>query len=141
MRASAIDPGTLQAYRETAYRVHGRGSFTMQVDVACPELAAAYRHRQVDCSAFVTACNPYSRRLSDKANAIRHAALGRWLRRNRHRAVEGVGQHPSNQWPGEASYLILGLRLDAAKKLGGRLRQNAILWCGADAVPRLVLLR
>ena len=55
LRASAIDPGTLQAYRETAYRVHGRGSFTMQVDVACPELAAAYRHRQVDCSAVDTA--------------------------------------------------------------------------------------
>jgi hypothetical protein len=141
LNTSAIECGTVQAYRETEYRVHGRGSFTLKVAIACPELVAAHRHHQVDCSAYVTAFNPYSRRLSDKTNAARHAALGRWLHRQRMRAIEGMGQHPSNQWPGEASYLILGLCLKATKRLGARLQQNAIVWSGADAVPQLILLR
>ena len=42
---------------------------------------------------------------------------------------------------GEASYLIFGLTLEAAKMLGMRLEQNAIVWAGVDAVPQLILLR
>ena len=67
--------------------------------------------------------------------------LGRALRQRSLICLEGVGRHPANQWPGEVSYLILGLTLDAAKTLGTRLEQNAIVWSGADAVPRLILLR
>jgi hypothetical protein len=33
------------------------------------------------------------------------------------------------------------LKLEAAKTLGRALRQNAIVWSDADAVPRLILLR
>lgn len=138
---TAIDPATLQAYCETGYHVHGRGSFTLKVAEACPALVAAHQQYRVDCSAFVTACNPYSQHLRDRANAARHAALGRWLHRQGFRAIEGIGQHPSNGWLGEASYLILGLDLKHARCLGARLKQNAILWAGADAIPQLILLR
>lgn len=141
MKNTVIDSGTVLAYRETEYQARGRAAFIMKVAEPCPELAMAYRHHQVHCSAYVTAFNPYSRRLSAKNNAVRHALLGRWLHRQRLRANEGVGQHPSKQWPGEASYLILGLSLKAAKRLGARLKQNAIIWSGADAVPQLILLR
>ncbi len=55
--------------------------------------------------------------------------------------IEGVGQHPSNRWPPEPSFLVLDLSLEAAKALGSRHEQNAIVWCGADATPLLVLLR
>ena len=43
--------------------------------------------------------------------------------------------------PGEPSYLVFGLKLEAAKTLGRALRQNAIVWSDVDAVPRLILLR
>lgn len=36
--------------------------------------------------------------------------------------------------------LVLGLALEAAKSLGNAYEQNAVIWCGADAVPNLVLL-
>ena len=55
--------------------------------------------------------------------------------------LDGLGQHPSNQWPPEESYLVLGLPLDAAATLCERLEQNAFVWMGADCVPQLVLLR
>jgi hypothetical protein len=55
--------------------------------------------------------------------------------------VEGVGNDPSNIWPGERSFLVLGLVPEAAKSLGAQFGQNAIVWSGADAIPRLILLR
>ena len=45
------------------------------------------------------------------------------------------------EWPPEPSYLVLGSALDAAKAIGTELRQNAIVWCGPDCLPQLILLR
>ena len=55
--------------------------------------------------------------------------------------IDGIGCDPSGCWPGEASCLVLGLSIDIARALGTEFEQNAIVWCGADAVPELVLLR
>ena len=141
MSESIIDLATVHAYRETEYRVHGDEPFTLRIGQACAALTAVHKRLRVDCSAYVTAYNPYSQVLDDLANVQRHAELGRELRGRSLVAVEGVGQHPSNRWPGEVSYLILGLTLEAAKVLGSRVEQNAIVWSGADAVPQLILLR
>lgn len=106
-----------------------------------PTLAAAHKRHRVDCSAHITACNPFSQFLEDEANAERHAALDRELGRRSLASIEGVGQHLSNHWPGEPSYLIFGLTLEAAKTLETRLEPNAIVWTGTDAVLQLILLR
>jgi hypothetical protein len=138
---SIIDFATVLAYRETEYRVHGDEPFVLSIGEDCEALAALHRRLRVDCSAYVTAYNPHSKKLDDVANSHRHAELGRDLRRRSLAAFEGIGQHPSNRWPGEVSFLILGLTLEAAKVLGSQLEQNAIVWSGADAIPQLVLLR
>lgn len=139
--ASAIDPPTLQAYLETDYCVHGEPGFTLRVGRASAELLAAHKRRRTDCSAFLTACNPFSQPLDAAANAARQAALAKELSGRSLAFVPGVGQHPSNGWPGEDSFLVFGLTLEAAKALGMRLEQNGIVWSGADAVPQLILLR
>lgn len=36
---------------------------------------------------------------------------------------------------------MLRISLEAAKELGARYEQNAIVWAGADAMPQLILLR
>jgi hypothetical protein len=54
---------------------------------------------------------------------------------------EGVGHNPHNDWPGENSVLILGMTREDTRQLGIRYRQNAVVWCGPDAIPELVLLR
>jgi hypothetical protein len=138
---TSIDPATVQAYRETNYGVQATDPFVLRIDKACPELMALHQQHRVDCSAYITACNPFSQVYENEVNAERHAALGRELDQDGLTYVEGIGQHPSNQWPGETSYLMFGLPLDAAKALGSRLGQNAFVWTGADAVPQLILLR
>jgi hypothetical protein len=139
--ASAIDPPTLQAYLETDYRVHGEPDFTLRVGRASAELLAAHKRRRTDCSAFLTACNPFSQPLDAAANAARQASLAKELSSRSLAFLPGVGQHPSNGWPGEDSFLVFGLTLEAAKALGTRLEQNGLVWSGADAVPQLILLR
>ena len=48
---------------------------------------------------------------------------------------------PTGAWPEEKSFLALGVGEDTARKLGNRLHQDAVVWAGLDAVPRLLLLR
>ena len=55
--------------------------------------------------------------------------------------LEGFGEDPQSEWPGESSVLILGMDLHTARAWGQQWQQNALLYCGADTVPQLVLLR
>ncbi len=138
---SIIDAGLVQAYRETHYQVLGAAPFILKVDEASSALAAAQAQAKANCSAYITACNPFSKDVGDAANAKRHVDLGLELSSRGLLHIEGIGQHPSGQWPGEASYLVFGLTLEAAEALGRTLEQNAIVWSAADATPRLILLR
>ena len=136
-----IDADTLQAYRETDYRVLEGLPVVLRVDAASPELARLHARYQVRCSAFITACNPRGRRRAAPLNAQRQEALRAELSRRKLVAVRAIGQHPTNQWPGEPSFLVLGITRPAARALGRQFGQNAILWSGPAAVPELVLLR
>ena len=52
--------------------------------------------------------------------------------------MDGLGQHPSNGWPGEASVLVLGLDRQAAMALAKAHEQHAFVWVGGDGVAELV---
>ena len=138
---SNIPRDTIQAYLETHYHVSGDTPATLRVGQVNPALAAQHEAHGVSSSAFVTACNPYSEGVGAQVNAERQTALAREIEQLGLTYIEGVGKHPSNNWPGEASFLVLGVTLDVAKALGEKHGQNAIIWCGADAVPQLILLR
>jgi hypothetical protein len=138
---SELDASLVTAYRETEYRVTEGEPFVLKVDEPCPALLGLYRAKNVLCAAFITAYNPFSQELTDAENAVRQKDLAFELKRRSLSYFEGIGQHPSRDWPGEPSFLALGLALEAAKSLGKAFEQNAIIWCGADAVPNLVLLR
>ena len=138
---SSIPRDTIQAYLETHYQVLGETPATLRIGQFNPTLAMLHDACRVACSAFITACNPLSERLDPQANAARQDALAHELDALGLTRIAGVGQHPSNNWPGEASFLVLGVTLDAARALGDGHGQNAIVWSGADAVPQLILLR
>ena len=139
--ASVIHPELIQAYTETEFRVLEGMPLSIWVGKLNSELLAVHKQYRVECSAFLTACNPFSQELSDEANSERQIALAKELTTRSLEFLPGIGQHSSNQWPGEPSYLVLGLTLEAAKALGARLEQNAIVWTGVDGVSQLILLR
>ena len=138
---TTIDRDTVQAYLETEYRVSAPVAITLRIGEVSTALADLHRRHGVEASAFITAWNPYSRATSDEINGERQHALALELQQLGLTYFDGVGQHPSNQWKGEPSLLVLGPTLEGAKVLGTRHEQNAIVWCGLDAVPQLILLR
>lgn len=138
---SSLDPDTLRAYRATEYRVHSEPEFVLRIGEASPELARAHGRHSTDCSAFITACNPFSRLQPAAVNAARQRQLADELTQRGYAYLPGVGQHPFNGWPGEDSFLVFGLNLDAARALAARFQQNALVWSGPDAIPELILLR
>ena len=138
---STLNRETIRAYRRAIYRVLASPPWCMTVDVASAKLLALQRRRGVACSAFITACNPRGVPQAGAMNAKRQRALQADIARMGLAALPGRGDDPGGRWPGEASFLVLGLTLPDARALGQRHAQNAILWAAADAVPRLVLLR
>lgn len=138
---TSLDPTLVQAYLETEYCVQGDRPFTMHISTVSDVLLAEYKHRRVNSSAFLTAWNPYSRLTEDIENQQRQHELARELTKRGLTFLPSVGLHPSGKWRGEESFLVFGLNLQAAKALGQKMEQNAIIWSGSDGVPQLILLR
>ena len=126
---------------ETDYHVLCEVPVTLNIGAANAGLAALHTSHSVESSAYVTACNPFNQALDNSANDARQAVLVRELQQHGLTYIKGIGQHPTNGWPGEQSFLVLGLSREDAKMLGARHEQNAIVWCDQDAKPELILLR
>ncbi len=138
---SSIAPETLAAYAATHYCVDAPTPLVLEIGIGNPALKALLRQAKTDCCAFITACNPLGEALADEQNTALRAKLALTLRQRSLVFFDGIGQHPTGAWPGEPSFLVLDLSLASARALGQTLAQNAIVWCGADALPQLVLLR
>jgi hypothetical protein len=114
---------------------------SLRVGVANPRLAALHKANNIVTSSFITAVNPFSKTLPDDTNAKRQALLVEELKQRNLVFIGGIGLHSSGKWPGEPSFLALGLDLHSAKMLGAKFEQNAVVWIGNNAVPQLILLR
>ena len=115
---SVIDSATIQAYLETEYRVKGDQAFTLKIGQASAELLTLHKRHRVDCSAYLTACNPGSQLVDEATNQTWQQALEKELTHRSLPFISGIAQHPFNDWPGEQSFLVFGLNLEAAKALG-----------------------
>lgn len=138
---TAIPAETIAAYLAADFIVDADPSFVMHIGDRCDALAALYTTHKVDCCTFITACNPQGEPTDDDINRHRQQAFARELERRALAYLTGAGCDPKEQWPCEPSFLVMGTPLAEAKALGQYLKQNAIVWCGADLVPQLVLLR
>lgn len=140
--ATLIQPDKVRAYLATDYRMgHAETDTVLQVGVRSPGLAGLFAARGVDCGAFLTAYNPRGQLQSDGANDRAHIRLAERLADLGLAAIEGSGSEKGSDWPAERSYFAFGLALETAKAIGLEFDQDAIVWAGPDAVPRLVLLR
>lgn len=138
---SHIDPRLIQAYLETEYRVLGDSSMVLHPDVFSPELAMLHQAVAVDCSAFITAYNACSQPTEAAVNRQQQARLAGVLAARGLSTIDAMGVHPAGRWPGEPSLLVPGMSLEDARQVGTQFDQNAVVWSGAGAIPRLILLR
>ena len=135
---SAISEELWQAYLETDYQVFSENPFTLKVGQYSDELNSIIKKSKYSSAAFITAYNPYSKQLSNAENIAKQEQLKIEIAKRGLTAIEGIGQHPSNQWPGESSLLILGLNKATATTLARQLEQNAFVWSDETSIPQLI---
>ena len=137
-----ITPEILAAYRNTGYRFgQGAQAITLRIGMRSKALLRLYASSGHYCGVFITASNPLGARQSDADNEAGFARLAAELNGMALTAIEGAGVDPAGAWPAEKSFFALGVDREAARDLGLRYRQNAIVWTGSDAIPELILLR
>ena len=148
-KAAAAHSGTsdvsteqIDAYRQAQYRVRGKdGDFDLRIDRPSPDLKALYKSMNVGSAAFLTAYNPLGLARAPDANERAQADLAARLGDAGVTFLYGIGLDPSGIWDGEPSLLAIDVSLPAARLIGEEFGQNAIVWAGTDAIPRLILLR
>ena len=128
----------IQAFTETDYIVHHEQPFTMNIGKPSRALKALMAQHNALSAAYITAWNPFSQNLPAKENQTRQDELKANLKKRGLICIDGIGKHPSNNWPGEVSVLVLGLDLEAAKSLARHDEQHAFVWAAGDGVPELV---
>ena len=138
---SDLPADLIKAYELTDFRVLEPTVFTLRVGLQSPELTKLYAQMGVTSAGYLTAWNPYSAETSEEDNKKAQLVLLRKLSLERFSALSALGVDPAGTWPGEESVFVPGLGLERAKSLGSEFGQNAIVWAGDDAVPKLILLR
>ena len=142
MARTFIEIDKIKAFENTNYLVHSKvGSFALRVGEYSAELSKIYQASNQVCGAFVTAYNPYSEQRDEASNRAAQSRLNEHLRAVAPLILEGEGKDPEGKWPGEPSYFALGIDEVASRLIGQQFHQDAIIWVGADAVPKLILLR
>lgn len=132
----------LDAYRATEYRVHmPGGSLVLRIGRHDPGLAALMNDHDCTTAAYITACNPRSRVCDEDWNRRAQERLKARLDASGWTWIDGLGVDPDGTHPGEPSVLVLGIEPADAHAVGCEFEQDAIVVAGADATPRLALLR
>ena len=118
----------------------GDREFCLFIGVYSEQLYQMYAKTGSNSAVFITAYNPYSQIQSKEINETAHKSLLTDLAVSSIYWFEGMGHDTNSDWR-EASVLALGVSLDLGSQFGTKYGQNAIVWAGADAIPKLVLLR
>lgn len=138
---SQVSEEQIEAYQKTRYVVSTEPPFTLRVGKASAELRSLYTRERTDCAAFITAWNWGGKRIGRSMNDRRQQSLISDVQERGFRYLPGKGLSTSKQWKSEQSLLVLGMGKSDASAMGREYMQNAIVWCGSDAVPELVILR
>ncbi|MCF8486854.1 MAG: DUF3293 domain-containing protein [Rhodobacteraceae bacterium] len=136
-----LAPGLIAAYAATDFRVLAPEVFTLRIGVPSVDLMAIYDERSVASAGFITAWNPWSEETDHAINEQKQEALRLCLKEAGYDPRQGIGADPDGRWLGEESWFIPGILRDEAISLGKEFHQNAVVWAGKDAIPRLILLR
>jgi hypothetical protein len=138
--AATLPPNTLAAYLAAVYRVFGDVETDMRIGVANAALASLMKDHGASTAVFVTAFNPFGRRLTPDRNEARQRRLREHIDGWGLRALPGVGfdPDPASDWR-EASLLVLDATRESADALLRAFEQNAIVFVDAQGLPQLLL--
>lgn len=134
-----MDDQLIQAYCATNYRVHATEPFALRIGRICAACDALLDTHGVTTAAYLTAWNPYSKVVSDAANADAQTKLTAELTDVSVSVLSGEGVGDTGDWPPEPSLFALGIGREAATSLAQKYHQNAFVWVERGKAAELVL--
>ena len=134
---SSLPLSLITAYEETDYYVSDDPPLLLKVGEPNDDARVLLASFGVRTAAFITAWNPGSEKLDDEVNEARQAELLSKIEEMRLNYFVGWGER--GDWR-EFSYLILGISIEDATRLGHQFGQNAFIWMDLEGVPQLVSL-
>jgi hypothetical protein len=135
-----VSPALIAAYRQTRFRCElPDGPVELQVDRPDLLLDRQMRAASAASAAIVTAFNPQSLRCAEADNRIAHRLLLAAVDATGWQYFGSAAIDPTGTWPVEEGLLVFGIGREEAVLLARAFRQNAIVFIGADTVPRLVM--
>ena len=127
------------AYGATTYRVFlPGGSADLRIGQANAVLSAWLGKNACASFAVITACNPGSQALAADRNAERQSQLECELLEGNYEPYAGENVPDSEGAPIEESCFVPDITCEDACALAEDFGQNAIVYGGADGIPRLV---
>ena len=136
---SSISDDLIDAYLSTNFHVYAGDEFVLNIGQFSRSLRSLHEAHDCDTSAIVTGWNPLGVPLSDAENQKQNEKL-KDIAQERYSIFEAAGVDTKQEWPAEASFLILGISRHDVMDLGHRFQQNAIVF-NEDTVPELIMLR
>lgn len=131
--------GLRAAYLNTTYCVDcAQGRIALRIGQPNRALERLLRREQARRWAYVTACNPGSRRLSTWRNAARQRGLAQLVAAHGFIALRGAGVGDDPGWLPEASLMILEIAPGSALRLARQFGQRAIVVGRRGTAPRLL---
>lgn len=130
-QARSISPGLLRAYRQTRYCAAGA---VVRIHQHAPAMDALLAQHAARFGVFITAWNPYSRRMPDGWNR----RMQRELRQRLRRRIVLPASGGWGRWHEE--HLLVLAPLPVVTRLARRFRQNALVWVRPRVPARLHLI-
>ena len=138
---TSISTATVDAYLATDYKVNAAEPFVLNVGQPSTELAEWFKTNNEDQAAYITAWNPFGKKISDDENHVAEQKLITEIESRDLSYLKGESSDPSGLWPSEPSLLVLGISLESAKVLVKRYHQDGFIYIGGDTKSQLILLR
>lgn len=120
------------AFLATTYTAHSKNgtTFHLKINQSNAVFDQFLKNENIETWAYITAWNPNAEAHADKENENFNALLEQKLNNLGLKYFNGFGR-PENgsDWPPEASFLILGIDVENALRIGKEFNQAAIV-CG-----------
>lgn len=128
----------LEAYKNTHYTTEL--GMTLFIGRSNAELEVFMESKGYREAIYITAWNPFSQVLTATENASRNQELLKDVEQETlsFHIEKGIGKDPSGNWPGEESFLLVGLCKEIGHRLALKYEQNAFVYYPRNGVAELV---
>ncbi len=135
-----ISESLINSYYATTYIAHsGSWQIRLRIGEQNTDLMKIHQSVGVSSSVFITACNPFGEDKGETFNKAVMSKMSGWFDRAGIAYLKGSGGGGDGEWPPEPSLLVFGVSHSKAVALCRLFRQNAVVYCNDDGVPRLLL--